>query len=393
MTEDNTAHAAHETAGPDQASLEELVDQKLGASIEAHVPVGSLLRVPEIVSRARELVDQNGLLSQFATRSAHPDRLWVHLSNAPLPNSVLSRLTFAREKFPTLYDHSLRAAFVALFIGMAARLGERELELLATAALMHDFGMLHADPARFKNDRPLDAAARRQLRAHPLIGMLIAQREPKLNPAIATAILQHHERLDGSGYPSAPPADQLTRLARVLMLVEVVLAMAEHRPHLPELQLSLILRANHRGFDRELTSVVLAALPRIEVEAGPATQSEDSAAKLAQLLGDWEQAKPGKPTRLIAEARRFVSDRLTQLQRFLTEAGIDLHDTRPLEDPAARAERDGLLCEALWHVRQIAFETTMRWPHLAAADTEKPDDAALSEWLRAAAQLAAANSA
>src|SRR5262249_37160795 len=149
------------------------------------------------------------------------------------------------------------------------RLSDRELELLATAAIMHDFGMLHADPARFEAERPLDAAARRHLRAHPLTAMLIAQREPQLSPAIATAILQHHERLDRSGYPTSAAAEQITRLARILMLVEVVLAMIEHRPN-PELQLSLILRANHRGFDRELVELLLAVLPRAPAEGDSA---------------------------------------------------------------------------------------------------------------------------
>jgi len=305
---------------------------------------------------------------------------------APLPPSILFRLTVAREKFGGLYDHSLRAALVALSLGVAARLSDRDLELLATAALMHDFGMLHADPARFEADRPLDAAARRQLRAHPLTAMLIAQREPQLSPAIATAILQHHERLDGSGYPTAAAAEQITRLARILMLVEVVLAMIEHRPQ-PELQLSLILRANHRGFDRELVELLLAALPRAQAEHESAAGNVGALRKLAELLADWDRVNDGAAAGFRSDARAFISERVAGLRRFLADAGVDpIRDADAAalpDDPVSIAELNGVLNEAFWHLRQISYDATLRWPQLGASETA---DSALDDWLRRASE-------
>jgi HD-GYP domain-containing protein (c-di-GMP phosphodiesterase class II) len=367
-------------------TLERLVGHRLAAPIEHNLTAEGALRPAEIVARTRDLVQAQPLLSHFESTGADADRLYAALANAPLPPSVLFRLTVAREKFASLYEHSLRAAFVASFLGCAASLGERELELLATAALLHDFGMLHADPARFDRDQPLDAAARRQLRAHPLTGMLIAQREPQLNPAIATAILQHHERLDGSGYPTMPAADEITRLARILMLVEVVLAMVEHRPNLPELQLSLILRANHRGFDRTLAGLLLAALPRVQATGGSAASLENAVQKIGKLLADWEAARPRDGAGPEQDASAFVTERLARLRRFLAEAGIDLNgnaaaSAAAADDATALAELNGLMSEALWHVRQIAYETTSRWPQVAA----QPDTGApLQTWLHSA---------
>lgn len=373
-------------------TLERLVGHRLATPIESSLTAEGTLRASDIVARTRELAEASPLLAQFAARDGS-ERVWANLARAPLPPSVLFRLTVAREKFGALYEHSLRAAFVALFVGTCARLGDRELELLATAALMHDFGMLHADPARFEEGRPLDSAARRQLRAHPLTGMLIAQREPQLNAAIATAILQHHERLDGSGYPSALAAEQITRPARILMLVEIVLAMVEHRPVLPELQLSLILRANHRGFDRALADLLLAALPRLQVESGSPAGASDASGKVARLLAEWESCRAGAggAAGMQREARAFVDEGVARLRRFLTETGIDpaAGDTSMslADDPAVYAELNGLMGEALWHVRQIAFDATLRWPGLAEAGGE-PADPALRAWLSAATERA-----
>ncbi len=381
-------------------TLERLVGHRLAAPIENSLAAEGSVHPADLLACARRLAEAHPLLAQLIAPADRSTRIWACLGAAPLPASVLFRLTVAREKFGGLYDHSLRAAIVAVAIGVRAGLGDREIELVATAALMHDFGMLHADPAGFENDRPLDTAARRQLRAHPLTGMLIAQREPQLNSAIGIAILQHHERLDGSGYPSAPPADRITRIARILMLVEIVLAMVEHRPNLPEFQLSLILRTNHRGFDRALANVLLGALPRVTVgDAMPATGNDGAALAFAQRLADWAQAKAHARGSIENDACQFIEERLARLRRSFVEAGIDpAGPPGPSaafgDDAAARAELDGLMAEALWHVRQIAADARLQWPQLArieAAGDAPASGAALRRWLADAATPLAMN--
>jgi HD-GYP domain-containing protein (c-di-GMP phosphodiesterase class II) len=376
-------------------TLERLVGHRLAAPIENCLAAEGTLRAVDIAARARELAEVHPLIAQLTGPADRSARIWARLGDAPLPASVLFRLTVAREKFGDVFDHSLRAAVVALATGVRAELGDRELELLATAALMHDFGMLHADPAGFEEGRPLDTAARRQLRAHPLTGMLIAQREPQLNPAIGIAILQHHERLDGSGYPSAPSADRISRMARILMLVEIVLAMVEHRPHLPEFQLSLVLRANHRGFDRGLANILLGALPRVNVgDSTPSTGNAGAAQTLAQRLSRWSEVKKGAIAGLEQDVCRFIEERLLRLRRSLIEAGIDpVGEASPSaffgDDAAAQAEIDGMMAEALWHVRQIAADARLLWPQLSSARTEgEPPSSlgALCNWLADAAK-------
>jgi HD-GYP domain-containing protein (c-di-GMP phosphodiesterase class II) len=359
-------------------TLERLVGHRLAQPLEQTIECETTLRAETLVAQARECANANPLVMRLVAALPQADALWLHFAAAPLPPAVRLRLTVARDSHPALYEHSLRAAVVALAIGMRAALPPRQLQLLGTAALLHDIGMLHVDPAQYHDDAPLDAAARRQLHAHPVTGMLVAQRDPALNPAVATAILQHHERLDGSGYPNGLRAEQIGRLARVLMLTEVVLAMAERPRDTPELQLSLILRMNHRSFDRALADVVLAALPRASDSAGGPTA--DEAPRLARLFRAWDEARgrsEGQP------GHGFIDARVTRLRRWLLEAGIDpLAESSWLDDdPGARAELHALQREALWHLRQVGYDAISRWPSLAAADS--PHGAAA--WIRAVA--------
>ncbi len=88
-------------------------------------------------------------MGRFETQLIKPQRLWTAFAACPLPPSIALRLTMARVQAPALYEHSLRAAFVALFIGLSARFAENDLHVLASAALLHDIGMQHIDPTQF----------------------------------------------------------------------------------------------------------------------------------------------------------------------------------------------------------------------------------------------------
>src|SRR5690606_28654652 len=74
------------------------------------------------------------------------------------------------------------------------------------------------------------------------------------------AILEHHERMDGSGYPRGIPGAQISALGRMLLLAEVVAAIYEKYEEMPALQLALVLRLNHRKFPPALSVHLLPLL-------------------------------------------------------------------------------------------------------------------------------------
>ena len=78
--------------------------------------------------------------------------------------------------------------------------------------------------------------------------------------SVEIAVLEHHERMDGSGYPRGLPGAEISPMGRILLLAEVVTAFYEKYTDMPAQRLSLVLRLNHRKFPAALVAHVLPLL-------------------------------------------------------------------------------------------------------------------------------------
>jgi putative nucleotidyltransferase with HDIG domain len=165
---------------------------------------------------------------------------------------AVSRASETRD--PYTFGHQHRVTDLALAIARELGLPDGGCEALRAAGLTHDIGKLGI-PAEILSKpgtrAPIELAL---IREHPQTAHDILADVPFPGP-VAEIVLQHHERLDGSGYPRALVGDQILREARILAVADVVEAMASHRPY----------RAA-RGLD--------AALGEIEQNAGRLYDSE-----------------------------------------------------------------------------------------------------------------------
>ncbi len=100
------------------------------------------------------------------------------------------------------------------------------------------------------------------IRQHPEAGRDILSGIDFRRP-VADIVAQHHERLDGSGYPDALVADQIMLEARVLAVADVVEAMASHRPYRPGLGIDAALAEMRAGAGGRYDADVVAACDRV----------------------------------------------------------------------------------------------------------------------------------
>jgi len=141
---------------------------------------------------------------------------------------------------PYTTGHQRRVAQLAVAIGRRMGLSDDRLEGLRTGGLVHDIGKIHV-PAEFLS-RPgkLSAEVHKVIRMHPRMGWEIMH-DIEFPWPVADMIHQHHERLDGTGYPQGLKGDEIILEARILAVADVLEAISSHRPYRPALGVDVAL--------------------------------------------------------------------------------------------------------------------------------------------------------
>jgi response regulator RpfG family c-di-GMP phosphodiesterase len=145
---------------------------------------------------------------------------------------ALARMTEIRD--PYTAGHQVRVAKLAGGIGRRMGLNPERQTGLETAAKLHDIGKIYVPAEFLAKPGSLRAAEMSLMHYHPEIGHQIIQDIPFAMP-VAEIILQHHERLDGSGYPRGLTGESILPEARIIAVADIFEAMSSHRPYRPGL--------------------------------------------------------------------------------------------------------------------------------------------------------------
>jgi PAS domain S-box-containing protein len=131
---------------------------------------------------------------------------------------------------PYTAGHQRRVAGLAVAVARELGLSEDRIHGLDLAAAIHDIGKIQVPADILNKPGKLSAAEHQLLRVHAQAGYDIVK-DVEFPWPIAEMILQHHERLDGSGYPRGLKGDQILPEARILAVADVMESMASHRPY------------------------------------------------------------------------------------------------------------------------------------------------------------------
>jgi len=159
---------------------------------------------------------------------------------------AVARAVEARD--PYTAGHQQRVAALAFSIGSEMGLDENLLEGISLGALIHDIGKIHLPAEILTKPSKLTAMEFSLIKSHPEAGADILADIPFPWP-IVDIVSQHHEKLDGSGYPQGLKGKDICMKAKIIAVADVVEAMASHRPYRPALGIGAALEevTAHRG--------------------------------------------------------------------------------------------------------------------------------------------------
>jgi HD-GYP domain-containing protein (c-di-GMP phosphodiesterase class II) len=135
---------------------------------------------------------------------------------------------------PYTAGHQRRVAELARTIATEMDLSDDQRDGLRMAGTIHDLGKVSIPAEILVKPAKLSAIEYQLIQAHSQIGYDILKGIEFPWP-IAEMVLQHHERMDGSGYPRGLKGEEISKEARILMVADVVEAMASYRPYRPAL--------------------------------------------------------------------------------------------------------------------------------------------------------------
>lgn len=213
-----------------------LTEVKLLVDQSAHLPPPETVTVRRakpvpLLARVRLLLRKlarQGKLDFDLLKGVTTDLMKGLAEESPYPFLDLTYRESCRTFLPR---HSLNVAKLALYLGKHYGYGDTDLELLASAALLSDVGMAQIPSAITQKPGALTPREWGEIKRHAERGTLILKKEAVLWEAIARTAFEHHEKIDGSGYPRGLKGEEIHTFARIINIVDTFEAMISPRPH------------------------------------------------------------------------------------------------------------------------------------------------------------------
>lgn len=185
-------------------------------------------------------------------------------------STVRAMALMSESRDPYTAGHQARVAQYACEIGRTMNLSPERLEAINIAGLLHDIGKIRTPVSLLNRPGKLLKAEWELIQTHPVIGFKILEQIPFPWP-IAQIVYQHHERMDGNGYPQGLSGDNILLEAKILAVADVMEAMSSHRPYRAALPVELAVNEikNNRGisFDPAVVDAFLICLDKLKPTA------------------------------------------------------------------------------------------------------------------------------
>jgi PAS domain S-box-containing protein len=227
--------------------------------ISAHGTLGQQNGRPMLIGVLLDITEQRQAEQQI--------KLHVAQLEAAFLQTVDVATTLSEIRDPYTAGHERRVAELAVAIGAELGFDARRQQGLRIAGNLHDVGKMSIPSEILSKPGRLTAVELLMIKGHPQVGYEIL-RNVEFPWPVAQVALQHHERMDGSGYPGGLKGEEILLEARIMAVADVVEAMSSHRPYRAGLGIDKALAEIERGRGSAYDPVVVDACLKLFRENG-----------------------------------------------------------------------------------------------------------------------------
>lgn len=355
-----------------QALQRKLLDRQLRQPLESCLLAEDGVTAHSLVQSLERLIERDGPLAPLLR--PHAAKLLREAPHLPLHPVVQLLLTAGQASRPESFDHALQAMALNGALTISHGGSTQELRLAMLCGLLHDLGEMYIAPEHGEADADgaLSFQSYQHLVVHPHVGKLLLQQLTDYPSAVARAVAEHHERLDGSGYPHCLQREHLSSPGRQLAVTEAVLAVL--RGDCPQLaRASVALRVVPGEFE-------LGWVGPISYASGlePALQAnlsrDEIQVRLALLDAALQTAHVGivalastAQSQALMDALGLAQHLLARLRKGWNASGLWIDGDVAVQDAA---EVEAVEQELLYRLRGIHSATLLRAGKLPAGDLQ-----------------------
>ncbi|MBL1293445.1 MAG: HD domain-containing protein [Thiotrichales bacterium] len=138
---------------------------------------------------------------------------------------LAQKMTVMKLRLPEQFQKALFSSWLAALIAREMDLGKEGIYAAFIAGLTHDIGFLHISPEILNKKGEASANDWRAIQSHVVIGQMVLKGYPELPDTVARAVLEHHERCDGTGYPTAKDESSLSVIGQIIAMSDALQAL------------------------------------------------------------------------------------------------------------------------------------------------------------------------
>ncbi|WP_067727757.1 HD-GYP domain-containing protein [Oceanobacillus damuensis] len=213
-------------------------------------------------------------------------------SEAVTPEEIFSLHKYV-EKNDYTYYHSVAVSVISAFLGRKMGFSKGEWLQIGLAGLLCDCGMARVTSDIIFKAGPLTAREYDEIKNHPTYSYRMVENLPTITLGVKLAVLQHHERVDGNGYPLGIKNDKIHKFAKVIAVADMYHAMTSDRIYIgkqsPFKVIEEIQKEQYLKFDSQVVTCFLESLSNISIGTRVTLTNKKS--------GEIVFVKPDKPTR------------------------------------------------------------------------------------------------